>query len=255
MPLGAVHPIWFTPEAIEAWRAEPRTGRGGQPSYSALAIATALTLRAVFRLALRQTEGLVGSVLRLLGLDLPVPDHSTLSRRAETLEVARPKAGSAPCTCWWTAPASASAAPGEWLAEKHGTRRRRAWRVLTSPTDADTGRIVASAPDRQGRRRRLAGRPPARPDRGSVASFTGDGAYDRDDVYAAVAARHPEAAVIVPPRSSAVPSEHGETAPTRRDVHLRCLVAWVGGVGALSPTRVPGHAMRTYSGRPRSSIA
>jgi len=70
--------VWFTPEAIEAWKAGPRTGRGGQPCYSPLAIATALTLRAVFRPALRQTEGLIGSVLRLLGLDLPVPDHSTL---------------------------------------------------------------------------------------------------------------------------------------------------------------------------------
>ena len=89
-------PVWFSPDAVAAWKAEPRTGRGGQPSYSALAIATALTLRAVFRLALRQTEGLIGSVLQLLGLDLPVPDHSTLSRRAETLEVVRPKAGSAP---------------------------------------------------------------------------------------------------------------------------------------------------------------
>ena len=59
--------VWFTPEAIEAWKAEPRTGRGGQPRYSALAIATALTLRAVFRLALRQTEGLIGSILHLLG--------------------------------------------------------------------------------------------------------------------------------------------------------------------------------------------
>jgi len=45
--------VWFSDEAIEAWRAEPRTTRGGQPRYSALAIATALTLRAVFRLALR----------------------------------------------------------------------------------------------------------------------------------------------------------------------------------------------------------
>ena len=88
--------VWFTPEAIAAWRAEPRTDRGGQPSYSDLAITTALTLRAVFRLALRQTEGLIGSVLQLLGLDLPVADHSILSRRAETLEVLRPKAGSAP---------------------------------------------------------------------------------------------------------------------------------------------------------------
>jgi hypothetical protein len=70
--------IWFTDEAIAAWRAEPRTTRGGQPQYSALAITTALTLRAVFRLPLRQTEGLIGSVIRLLGLDLAVPDHSTL---------------------------------------------------------------------------------------------------------------------------------------------------------------------------------
>ena len=82
--------VWFTPEAIEAWRAEPRTGRGGQPRYSDLAITTALTLRAVFRLGLRQTEGLIGSVLQLLDLDLAVPDHSTLSRRAATLEVPRP---------------------------------------------------------------------------------------------------------------------------------------------------------------------
>src|SRR3712207_6955191 len=74
--------VWFTEEAIAAWAAEPRTTRGGQPHYSALAITTALTLRAVFRLALRQTEGLIGSILQLLGLDLSVPDHSTLSRRA-----------------------------------------------------------------------------------------------------------------------------------------------------------------------------
>src|SRR4051794_26897743 len=81
--------VWFSEAAIAAWRAEPRTTPGGQPSYSALAIITALTLRAVFRLALRQTEGLIGSILRLLGLGLAVPDHTTLSRRAETLEVPR----------------------------------------------------------------------------------------------------------------------------------------------------------------------
>ena len=69
--------MWFTDEAIAAWRAEPRTTPGGQPHYSALAIVTALTMRAVFHLALRQTEGLIGSVIALLGLDLTVPDHST----------------------------------------------------------------------------------------------------------------------------------------------------------------------------------
>ena len=74
--------VWFSEEVVAAWRAEPRTTRGGQPWYSALAITTALTLRAVFRLALRQTEGLIGSILQLLGLDLAVPDRTTLCRRS-----------------------------------------------------------------------------------------------------------------------------------------------------------------------------
>ena len=86
--------VWFTDEAIAAWRAAPRTTRGGQPWYSPLAIVAALTLRAVFWLALRQTEGLIGSIIRLLGLTLAVPDHSTLSRRAQTLDVPRPHSGS-----------------------------------------------------------------------------------------------------------------------------------------------------------------
>src|SRR3954468_19524071 len=132
--------VWFTDEAVAAWRAEPRTPRGGQPWYSSLAIATALTLRAVFRLGLRQTEGLIGSVLQLLGLDLPVPDHSTLSRRAETLGVPRPKAGSAPVHLLVDSTGLKLCGPGEWLIEKHGTKRRRAWRVLHLATDADTGR-------------------------------------------------------------------------------------------------------------------
>ena len=82
---GSLMTVWFSDEAIRAWRAGPRTTRGGQPWYSPLAVLTALTLRAGFRLGLRQTEGLIGSVLRLLGLDLAVPDHTTLSRRAATL--------------------------------------------------------------------------------------------------------------------------------------------------------------------------
>jgi hypothetical protein len=88
--------VWFMAEAIEGWRAEERTGRGSQARYLDLAIVTALTLRAPFRLALRQTEGLIGSILQLLGLKLAVPDHSTLSRRAETLEMPRPRCGREP---------------------------------------------------------------------------------------------------------------------------------------------------------------
>src|SRR4051794_9911825 len=215
--------IWFTPEAIAAWRAEPRTSRGGQPSYSDLAIATTLTVRAVFRLALRQTEGLIGSVLQLLGLDLPVPDHSTLSRRAETLEGPRPKAGNAPVHLLVDSTGLKLCGPGEWLIEKHGTKRRRAWRVLHLATDADTGRIVASVlTDKDADDGSQVGPLLERID-GAAASFTGDGAYDRDDVYAEVAVHHPAAAVVVPPRANAVPSAATEIAPTQRDAHLRCL--------------------------------
>src|SRR5438270_12892540 len=86
--------VWFSDAAIDGWRAAPRTARGGQAWYSPLAILTALTLKAVFRLALRQTEGLIGSIINLLGLSLAVPTFSTLSRRAETVEVPRPRSGS-----------------------------------------------------------------------------------------------------------------------------------------------------------------
>src|SRR6185369_14894043 len=144
--------VWFTEEAIEAWAAEPRTTRGGQPWYSALAILTALTLRAVFRLAFRQTEGLIGSIIGLLGLTLRVPDHTTLSRRAATLEVPRPRSGSRSDYGHDTEPVHLLVdstglklcGPGEWLIEKHGTKTRRSWRKLLLGVDANTGQIVAS---------------------------------------------------------------------------------------------------------------
>jgi hypothetical protein len=116
--------VWFSEEAIATWRAEPRTTRGGQPHYSALALRTALTLRAVFRLALRQTEGLIGSVLQLLGLDLAVPDHSTLSRRAVTLEVPGSVPRGKPVHLLVDSTGLRLCGPGAWLVEKHGTRSR-----------------------------------------------------------------------------------------------------------------------------------
>src|SRR3982751_6227342 len=147
--------VWFSDEAVEAWKASPRTGRGGRPEYSDLAILTGLTLKAVFRLALRQTEGLIGSIIGLLGLDLSVPDHTTLSRRAETLEVPRPKPRSdgagggaggdtGPMHLLVDSTGLKLCGAGEWLVEKHGTKRRRSWRKLHLGVDAETGRIVAA---------------------------------------------------------------------------------------------------------------
>ena len=124
----------------------PARPPGGQPWYSPLAILTALTLRAVFHLALRQTEGLIGSIIGLLGLDLTVPDHSTLSRRAATLEMPRPQArrDGEPLHLLVDSTGLKLCGAGEWLLEKHGTKTRRAWRTLHIGTDADTGQIVAA---------------------------------------------------------------------------------------------------------------
>jgi hypothetical protein len=261
--------VWFSEEAIAGWRAEPRTTRGGQPHYSALAIRTALTLRAVFRLALRQTEGLIGSILHLLGLDLPVPDHSTLSRRAEILEVPKPYPSSrGPVHLLVDSTGLRLCGPGEWLVEKHGTQRRRSWRKLHIGVDADTGQILASELTSHDVDDGSQVEPLLDQIAGPLASFIGDGAYDQAGVYGTVAKHYPNAAVIVPRRSTAVPSDMTESAPTQRDRHLQSIaehgrMGWQKRSGytrrALVESaigrfkRVIGDALRSRTGRRRAT--
>ena len=113
--------------------------------------------------------------------------------------------------------------PGEWLVAKHGTRTRRSWRKLHIGVDAGTGRIVASSMTAQDVDDASQVGPLLDQVAGPIASFTADGAYDQDGVYADVAARHPNATVVVPPLSSAVPSGMAGSAPTQRDQHLRTI--------------------------------
>jgi hypothetical protein len=151
---------------------------------------------------------------------------------------------------------------GEWLVEKHGTSRRRSWRKLHIGVDADTGRIVAAALTTNHVDDGSQVGPLLDQIDGPIASFTADGAYDQDGVYSEVAARHPDAAVIVPPRSSAVPSETADTAPTSRDRHLQAIaergrMSWQKASGynwrALVEAdigrwkRVIGHALRSQT--------
>ena len=79
--------LWFSIDAIDAWRPSPSGQPGGQKRFSNHAIETALTVRLVFRLPLRQAEGFLRSVLSLMDIDLEAPDHTTLSRRSQHLKV------------------------------------------------------------------------------------------------------------------------------------------------------------------------
>jgi hypothetical protein len=239
--------VWFTDEAITAWQGAPRTTRGGQPWYSPLAILTALTLRAVFRLALRQTEGLIGSVIRLLGLTLAVPDHSTLSRRAATLEVLQPRSsasiGAEPVHLLVDSTGLKLCGAGEWLVEKHGTKTRRSWRKLHIGMDADTGEIVAAVLTTNDVDDASQVAPLLDQLKAPLASFTGDGAYDQDSLYRAVTERDPDALVIVPPRATAVLSEAAATKPTQRDQHLQDIadrgrIGWQKASGDTKRSRV-----------------
>jgi len=120
---------------------------------------------------------------------------------------------------------------GEWLHEKHGTKVRRSWRKLHLGMAAGTGQIVASLLTAHDADNGAQVGPLLDQIPDPIASFTGDGAYDQEGVAACIGARHPEAAIIVPPRANAVPSETAETAPTQRDGHLQHIakhgrVAW-----------------------------
>ena len=242
--------VWFTDDAIAAWKAAPRTTPGGQPHYSDLAITTALTLRAVFHLALRQTEGLIGSILQLLGLDLPVPDYSTLSRRAQSLELpAQPRATGGAIHLLVDSSGLKLGGPGEWLVEKHGTSKRRSWRKLHIGFDAVTGRIVASIlTDRDVDDASQVG-PLLDQIAEPVELFLGDGGYDRTGVYTALDERHPAATVVVPPRADAVLSATADTEPTQRDRHIQAIagkgrMAWQRDSGYNERARVEGQFAR-----------
>ena len=195
--------VWFAAEAVAAWRAEPRTTHGGRRHYSDLAIAMALTLRAVVRVLLRQTEGLVRSILHLLGLALAVPEHSTMSRRARSLALPRIQRGGRPVHLLADSTGLRLCGPGEWLVERHCSKTRWQLRKLHLATDADTGDIVTAEltghdVDAGGQVETL-----LESHGGPIGSFTASGVYDRDDVFAAVTARSPRAGVLIPPRSSA----------------------------------------------------
>jgi Transposase DDE domain len=130
--------------------------------------------------------------------------------------------------------------PGEWPVERHGTKTRRSWRKLHLGVDAETGRIVASALTTNDTDDGAQVGPLLDQVTGPLASFAGDGAFDHQGVSTAIAERHPEAAIIVPPRSTAVPSAAAETAPTQRDQHLHFIAEH----GRMAWQKASGYTIR-----------
>ncbi len=114
--------IWISPEAIKNWNAKHRgrRRRGGQRKYSNLAIETALTLRLLLHLPVRQTEGFLTSIFELMGLHLDAPDHTTLSRRSAKLNIAlRPRQTRGAIHLVIDSSGLAIFGEGEWAAAKH----------------------------------------------------------------------------------------------------------------------------------------
>ena len=217
---------------LNTWQAPRRSTPGGQAIYSDLAIEMVLMLRTVFHLALRHAEAFAGSVLRLLGLDLCVPDHTTLSRRSGDFARRRPNVTAHGARHLIVDSTGLKLfGQGEWDEERHG-RPRRSWRKLHLAIDAGTGEIVANTltdntADDVGEVRGLLEQV-----EGEITSFIADGAYDGEPVYQAVGDKQhdPPPDVVIPPRATAVLSTHAADPQSQRNKHIR-LIAEKGRMG------------------------
>ena len=207
--------VWLSSEAIAAWTPGRSGRRGGQRRYSDLAIETALTLRLLYHLPLRQAEGFLHALFGMMRLNLSAPDYTTLSRRSRhlrrRLRLVPPAPGEAIHLVLDSTGLSLVGA-GEWAAAKHGGRGRRGWRklhlgvdqfgvirvhTLTEETgdDATTALDLLTAVE------------------GHLVRVTADAAYDTVAVYETAGARG--AAVVVPPARTANVSAHGPRSPAR----------------------------------------
>lgn len=223
--------LWVSDAAIAAWRATPRTKPGGQARYSQTAIETALMVRLVFHQPLRQTEGLLSSLLELMGVDLPVPDHTKISRRAArrtpVLATALP---TGPVTLVIDSTGLKVYGAGEWHRDKHGVRGCRTWRKLHLAVEPTTNTIVAATLTTTDDGDASQVGPLLDQTTGPIVTVMADGAYDGEPSYQTIAAWDAGATVVIPPRATAVPSGSAEMAPTQRDRHIQ-LIAESGRLG------------------------
>lgn len=240
--------VWVSEDVQCLWSASRRMSRGGQPKYSDLAITLCLTLRVVYGLPLRQTQGLMRSVAALMGLDVLVPDFSTLSRRSKGLALpsTKPRLGTeGRVDLVVDSTGLKIVGAGEWLEAKHDAKAgRKRWRKLHLGLDLVSGEIICSELTTD-----EIGDPTALPKLldqidSPVVRFIADGAYDGGQTRDLLTAHFGDHAnVVIPPPKNAVPSPDAATHPTRRDRHIaeiaqRGRLAWQKSTGYNQRSRV-----------------
>ena len=232
--------VWITGDARKHWAAPRRRSRGSQPRYSDLAITMCLTLGMVYRLPLRQTQGLIRSISKLMLLEISVPDFSTLSRRGRGLSLpARPKIKiTDPVHLAIDSTGLKVFDEGEWLQSKYNVKaKRKRWRKLHLGLNLVTGDIVCSDLTLDD-----VGDPTVLPDLLNqigtpVSRFIADGAYDGAPTSDLLKARFGEAVeIIIPPPKNAIPSPQSKCFPSLRDRHIVKIqthgrMAWQSGSG------------------------
>ncbi len=193
--------LWVTPEAIDTWEPVGVGTRGGQQKYSDVAIETALTLRLLFYLPLRQAEGFLHALFGMMGLALSAPDHTTLSRRGQRLDVRlRHVPTGSGLHLIVDSTGLSIVGEGAWAAAKHGGRGQRGWKKLHLGVDG-AGVIVAQLLTEATVDDATVGVGVLEALDGDLARVTADAAYDTIAFYEAATARG--AVVVVPPDKTA----------------------------------------------------
>jgi transposase len=208
--------FWFSEDAIANWKPDISSkSRGGQQQYSELAIQTCLTMRLIYGLALRQTEGFVNSLIGLLGADINCPDHTTMSRRTANLEVITDSLKQdGHIDILIDSTGLKVFGMGQWCEEKHG-RGRRIWKKLHLAVDQKSQMIVASTFTTHLTGDRSQVLPLLDQIDSDVASVKADGAYDSDPLRHKLEAHGIQ--FTVPPPSDATLSKQADSKPTSRD--------------------------------------
>ena len=210
-------PVWLDREMEGHAPASPRPGR--PQTFSDTAIQVGLGIKVPFGLALRQTIGMVASLLRMAGLNWPVPDYSTLCRRQKTVAVQVPyRRSGGNLNLLVDSTGVKMRGEGEWQVRRHGASRRRQWRKVHLAMDAATGDIrgVEFASSREGNSPVLPDLLAQIPSDEPIGTVTADGAHDTRACHTAVAERG--AIAIIPIRRNGRPwKEDGPAAKARNE--------------------------------------